>query len=203
MRTVLLLVSCFFLSSTVEASIEFDSRTMSCLNDRVSCSNVVSLSRETLPTNDPLRLPLTSLLELSDFVTFPVQPTVQFTQPDGGSSINVAVISPTLSAGTITILNPDTTWTQASAGANLSLSSTQLDTAIRAPIERVLPAGGTISLGNGEFSPLSVAAVSSDTFIASSGALTVPLPASLNILLIGLAFMLFSSRRSPAHKVAF
>ncbi|AEG02755.1 hypothetical protein [Methylomonas methanica] len=255
MRTVLLLVSCFFLSSTVQASLESDSNAMSCLYDTVSCSNVISLRRETLQENAPLPLQLTDILKLSDFKTYLVQPTVQFTQPNGGSPIALSAVPRTLSAGTVTLLNPnrELIWNNAGSGGNVSLNTGQLGGRISVPDRSSLispkasltpsygeitilspgasisalrgdsvslqaistrftqsPAeismlsyGGAISIASGSISSLNIASTPRSNIFSSNQALNVPLPASLNILLSGLAFMLFSSRRSTMHKAAY
>lgn len=253
MRTVLLLVSCFYLSSPVQASIEFESGTVSCVDETTNCS--IHLDINSLSTNTALPLPPTIRLELSNFVPFLVQSAVQFNQPNGGSPIALSAVPRTLSGGTITPLNPNSELipSSASSGGSVSLNAGQLGAGISIPSQySLIPAtpsltpyrgditilspgasinalrggsvslqaistrftqspaevttlsyGGAISIASGSISSLNIASTPSSNIFSSNSAFNVPLPASLNILLIGLAFMLFSSRRSTAHKAAF
>ncbi|MCK9606955.1 MAG: hypothetical protein M0R33_10980 [Methylomonas sp.] len=251
MRAGLLLVICGFLSSSVQASLEFDSGVLSCADEPANCSSdLVNIS---LSVNTARPLPPLARLELSNFITYPVQPAVQFRQTSGGSPIAQSVVPRTLLAGTIIWLNPnrELIWNTAGAGDSVSLNTGQLGAGISIsgqsglvlPRASLTPSpgeitilspggsisadnggfvslqtasilftqslvemtrigyGGTISVGSGSLSSLNSASTPAN-LLSSNAAFAAPLPASFNLLLAGLAFMLFASRRSAVHKPA-
>lgn len=237
MRTVLLLVSCFFLSSTVEASIEFDSGTVSCVGDLAlesngeiaSCSGDFTLNNSNNETNTSLTLISSSILALRDVNLSALNINLQaeriyinstsvliagnlllsaidgimfdgqFIQTNNGNSVVFSVF-PITSPISNTPLQSSTGDLVLTSGSGLSLNSGQSGSGIQIPVERAFPAGGTIILGDGS---LSLSDSKSTPLTSLDHSASVPLPSTFNILLAGLAFMLFAPRRSPAHKVAF